>query len=103
MAYFEDLARCGYFEHSSPTEKLKAVGWLGRGHAYRQREGELSDECFRKLLELLKAPWEPGEFLGWHDCEFCVPEIQVAEKKKAGGFFSSIRNAFRPEPRPDTD
>jgi hypothetical protein len=100
MAYFADLANCGYFEHSCSAEKLKAVGWLAPGHAYPQRQTGLSDELFRKLLLLLIDPWEPGCFLGTHDCEFCVPKIQIPAKEKPRGLFSSIRTAFKPEPQP---
>ena len=101
MAYFVDLACCDYFRHIFSTEKLKAVGWLAQGYAYPQRQTGLPDERFRKLLLLLKNPWEPGCFMGCHDCEFCVPESQVPGKEKGGGLFSSIRNAFGPEPLPE--
>jgi hypothetical protein len=85
------LAPCDY--HSGcPAEKLKAVGWLAREYAYPVRQAELSDEHFRKLLQLLTDPWEPASFLGRHDCDLCIPG-------KGDVRDSSLRNV-QPTPRP---
>ena len=54
------------------AEKFKAVGWIARGHPFKERQTDLSESNFRKLLQLLKRPWEPGCFAGYHECEFCV-------------------------------
>ena len=98
MAYIEDLAPC-YYVQSAPnrTDKIKAVGWLGRGHAFNVRKTELSEMHFRKLLQLLQHPWQPGCFLGWHDCEFCEAKDWKAPLRT--GLFSSLRNLFKPPAR----
>jgi hypothetical protein len=70
MTHFEDLSSCTY-GFASDTEKLKAVGWLAWGHPYTERQTDLSEAHFHQLLRLLVNPWEPGHFMGAHECEFC--------------------------------
>jgi len=48
---------------------LVAIGWLETGHKYSQ--GEVSEEFYRRLLELLKHPWMPCALLGMHGCDLC--------------------------------
>ena len=72
MPYFEDLSPWTCFEPFLTAEKLRAVGWLAWGHPFKQRQTDLSESHFRKLLQLLKHPWEPLEAAGDHECEFCV-------------------------------
>lgn len=71
--YIEDLSPCTYFGFyfRNGVEKVKAVGWLAWGHAYTERESELSETYFCQLLRLLQHPWEPGHFMGAHECVFC--------------------------------
>jgi len=72
MTYFKDLSPCTYFgSFITSAEKLKAVGWLAWGHPYKERQTELSEAQFHQLLRLLQDPWEPGHFMGVHECEFC--------------------------------
>src|SRR5215469_3675736 len=79
--YFLDLSPCNYFRGIySNTEKLKAVGWLGWGHPYPERHAELPEDNFRQLLRLLRQPWEPGHFMGAHDCEFCFGAEDYARR-----------------------
>src|SRR5436305_484224 len=63
-------------------EKLKAVGWLAWGHPYKRRKAKLPEQRFGQLLRLLQEPWEPGHFMGSHECEFCPEEpLQVSSEK----------------------
>lgn len=74
--YFEDLSPCLYFgEHfiGATPEKMKAVGWLAKGRPYPTRQKEMPEVAFRQLLRLLEHPWEPGHFMGYHECRFCPP------------------------------
>ena len=68
MAHFADLTPCDYFtpQHDG---KLLAVGWLARMRRYSR--AEVSADVITRLHELLVSPWQPGAFLGWHDCPFC--------------------------------
>ena len=76
MTYFEDLSPCTYFgPFHAGAEKLKAVGWLASGHPFKERQNDLSESHFRKLLQLLRHPWEPGKFAGSYECEFCVKDV----------------------------
>src|SRR5215475_4192839 len=68
MPYFEDLSVCTFFG----VKKFKAVGWLASGQPFKERQTDLSEAHFRKLLQLLKRPWEPLSCAGYHTCEFCV-------------------------------
>jgi hypothetical protein len=73
--FIEDLSPCMYVASSlAEGEKLKAVGWLGWGHAYKQRQLQLPETPFGRLLRLLVDPWEPICFMGRHECEFCPEE-----------------------------
>lgn len=66
MAVFEDLGPIDYF---GPFGVLRAVGWLGGGSRFST--GDTAEEDFDKLCSLLVKPWQPGGFLGWHDCDLC--------------------------------
>ena len=69
MAWYEDLARCDYFDRRHKGAALLATGWLGRGHAFET--GSVDAEDFDRLVDLLVQPWQPCFFLGYHDCELC--------------------------------
>src|SRR5437016_10814737 len=81
--FFEDLSPCMYVASSlAEGEKLKAVGWLAWGHPYKRRKAKLPEQRFGQLLRLLQEPWEPGHFMGSHECEFCPEEpLQVSSEK----------------------
>jgi hypothetical protein len=75
--FLEDLSPCSYFsEFCGPDEKLKAVGWLGSGHAYTRRRTRTPEPRFRQLVRLVQSPWEPCHDMGYHDCEFCPEEMR---------------------------
>jgi hypothetical protein len=71
MAWFEDLAPCDYFGHECAS-CLRAVGWLERGR--RVVTGPVAVEVYARLVELLKEPWQPGMFIGFHRCDLCLYE-----------------------------
>jgi hypothetical protein len=71
MAWYEDLAPCSYFGDAA-TPSLKAVGWLERGQHFEI--GTVDREVYERLVQLLRQPWGPGVFVGFHDCEFCQYE-----------------------------
>jgi len=68
MAWFEDLSPCGYFGEEHAAD-LRAVGWLSHEHSYPT--GDVSREFFETLCELLRRPWSPFHFMGFHMCELC--------------------------------
>jgi hypothetical protein len=68
MAWFEDLSPCDYFGEEYAAD-LRAVGWLSRGHPYQT--GSVPRALFDKLCQLLRQPWTPVSFMGYHECEFC--------------------------------
>jgi hypothetical protein len=72
MAWYADLTPCTYFDGEQPHgAKLLAVGWLEHGHAYQH--GMVDSAVINKLVALFRNSWEPGMFLGWHDCDLCQP------------------------------
>ena len=68
MAWYEDLSPCDYFGEEYAAD-LRAVGWLSREHPYPT--GDVAREFFEALCELLRRPWNPITFMGYHECEFC--------------------------------
>ena len=64
--WFEDLTPLTYIPVDA---KLIAVGWLDREHAYPS--GDVDRAVYTALVEMLKNPWQPGAFGGWHDCNLC--------------------------------
>jgi hypothetical protein len=67
MTYSPDLSRCDYF---GPIDlPLVAIGWLENGRPVPT--GEVPEQVFEQLRELLRDPWGPA-FAGWHDCDLCV-------------------------------
>jgi hypothetical protein len=68
MAHYADLTPCDYFTPHHEG-KLLAVGWLARRRTYSR--GEVSTDVVARIHQLLVNPWDPGGFLGWHDCDFC--------------------------------
>jgi hypothetical protein len=71
MGWYEDLAPCSYFGDTA-TPTLKAVGWLERERHFEI--GTVDREVYDRLVQLLREPWSPGVFMGFHDCEFCQYE-----------------------------
>jgi len=69
MAWYADLAPCDYFRPEDP-EKLRAVGWLTRGHEYSV--GPVALGVFERLIALIVDPWSPVRFRGRHKCELCT-------------------------------
>jgi hypothetical protein len=67
MTYYPDLSPCDYFPPSQAI--LLAVGWLENGRPVPT--GEVPEQVFDQLLELLREPWGPT-FFGWHECDLCV-------------------------------
>jgi hypothetical protein len=68
MTWYADLGPIDYFrEDSAPS--LRAVGWLGHGHPFPL--GPVSPAFFERLGVLLLDPWDPHQFRGFHDCDFC--------------------------------
>jgi hypothetical protein len=82
MAHYVDLSHCSYFPGLA-VERLLSVGWLEVGFDFRR--GDPGEAVYSRLKELLKEPWEPGQFMGGHNCQFC----------RYDGFYS-YRNLFIP-------
>jgi hypothetical protein len=76
MTWFADLSEWTYMGFTLP--QLRAVGWLSRDHAYPT--GDVPTETFHSLCRLLRKPWAPWAFGGFHNCEFC---------RYTGGFFET--------------
>jgi hypothetical protein len=68
MTYYPDLSACDYF--GSTDVPLVAIGWLENGRPVPT--GEVPEQVFEELRELLREPWAPVVFAGWHDCDLCV-------------------------------
>jgi hypothetical protein len=71
MAWYEDLAPCDYFG-AERAPQLRAVGWLERGRPFPT--GTVAAEVYARLVELVKEPWQPGIFMGFHRCDLCMYE-----------------------------
>jgi hypothetical protein len=82
MAHYDDLAPCDYFGKLA-TGRLLAVGWLEA--AFPFASGDPGEGVYVRLKEFLKEPWQPGFFMGGHECQFC----------RYDGFFS-VSNVFVP-------
>jgi hypothetical protein len=67
MTWFADLSSCNYF--CSDDSHFLAVGWLTRDKPFPT--GEVSEEVFEKLCQLLVNPWNPAYPMGLHLCELC--------------------------------
>lgn len=46
-----------------------AMGWLGPQSVFPT--GPVAPAFFGTLMELLREPWQPAVFAGYHDCELC--------------------------------
>ena len=68
MATFPDLDPLPYFGKEF-ADSLRAIGWLGRDQPFRT--GTTSPAVFLGLQELLKNPFQPVHFMGFHTCEIC--------------------------------
>jgi hypothetical protein len=71
MAWYEDLALCDYFG-SECAPCLRVVGWLEQGRPFAT--GRVQPDVYARLIELLKEPWQPGMFAGFHRCDLCLYE-----------------------------
>lgn len=68
MAWYADLGPIDYFPVEDST-CLRAVGWLEPEHPFPT--GETSRDDFRRICELLVAPWQPLVGGGSHPCRLC--------------------------------
>ncbi|MBX2802183.1 MAG: hypothetical protein KTR31_31165 [Myxococcales bacterium] len=93
MTWFEDLSPCDYHRH--PALAPLAVGWLEADHPFET--GDVDARTVQQLFELLRDPWQPSLFLGWHDCSMCGGEgpshVELAGEQVAIG----TRNLFVPD------
>lgn len=60
------MAPCDFFGF---WPGLVAVGWLEAQHPFAT--GVVEDWVVRKLAKLLRQPYQPVSFMGWHDCSLC--------------------------------
>ena len=60
--WYEDLT-------SESNPRLRMVGWLEMGHTFSQ--GAVDEIVFRKLVELLRDPWQPVVAGGFYSCTLC--------------------------------
>ena len=82
--WYPDLEFCDFIP--AKTARVLAVGWLDSRHSFPT--GPVDDLVVAKLRALLETPWQPGIFLGWHDCEFCPSGVVPA---------TGVRNVFVPK------
>lgn len=66
MPYHEDLS---IWPGPPSNENLLAVGFLAEGKSYSK--GDVSEEFFARLVELLVDPWQPSASAGRQPCGFC--------------------------------
>jgi len=90
MTYYPDPSACDYF--GSIDVPLVAIGWLENGRPVPT--GEVPEQVFEQLRELLRDPWGPVPF-GWHDCDLCVYRYG---RSKLGTFRNTMgsKNVFVP-------
>ena len=69
MALFEDLSPCDYFG-AEFAGSVAAVGWLQADRPFPTGRVDLA--VYQRLVELLKEPWQPGVFMGMHECDLCL-------------------------------
>lgn len=65
MSFYPDLS----IWTDLPGVALRAVGWLDPAHEHAT--GEVSEEVFGKLVELLVDPWQPLASARWFPCPWC--------------------------------
>ncbi len=65
--WYPDLVPCGYWRRSDGEfiETL-AIGWLEAGRDYAR--GSVPAEVTERLKDYAKKCWQPGYFLGFHEC-----------------------------------
>ncbi len=68
MAEYADLTPCDYITPNHDS-KLIAVGWLARGVDYSK--GDVPQDLFARIHQMLVAPWQPFIAMGAHACDFC--------------------------------
>jgi hypothetical protein len=71
MTWYADESPCDYFVAFGPdgTASLRAIGWLERGQPFGV--GSVNREVYDRLKHLLADPWQPGVFMGPHECDLC--------------------------------
>jgi hypothetical protein len=74
MAYLEDLSEYTYARSEAYRPVTKAVGWLGRGHAFEIAPP--SEELLDLLWQYCKVGVE--QMRGYHRCEFCLSAESAA-------------------------
>ena len=85
MTWFADLSPCTYFRE--PAEmKLTAVGWLSEENEFTI--GPVEPSVIQHLQWLLKAPFSPWMYLGYHLCELCsaARSTSRSERLRRGRF-----------------
>lgn len=95
MAWYPDLAPCGYFGTSEP-DRLLAVGWLASGRAFPR--GQVAPDVLAKIERLAEHAFCIFVFRGAHECELCEPEVirQRVEPHGAREQWISHLNIFVP-------
>ena len=68
MTWYKDLSPIKFLGSENPPP-LRAVGWLAKDHPFPV--GETERKTYDRLCELLKHPFQPFCYLGYHNCELC--------------------------------
>ena len=68
MSQFNDLAPLDYFGQGAASV-LVAIGWLDQVVPFTL--GAIDPKVLERLSILLENPFEPGQCLGFHQCDIC--------------------------------
>lgn len=94
MTWFADLSECTYFGQRC-ANNLRAVGWLECGKPFA--EGPVDDIFWKRLSDLLRDPWQPVVFAGFHVCDFCFEDQAFRSRYRSiPRYATSHRNLFIP-------
>ena len=80
MSYFEDLTPYSYLDE--PSEKVLNVGWLNKEHPF---ELGLVPHHLVERLRMLAARHSVNQTRGFHECEFCTSDSDVATPTACSG------------------
>lgn len=93
--WYPDLCTCGYWR-SSDGEFIEtiAVAWLEDQHEFNT--GTVPAEVTERLKDYAKQSWQPGYFLGFHECS--LPATKTARTRTIYEL-----DGHREVPVPDSD
>lgn len=82
MAWYADLEPCDYWYFGSHLRlEVTSVGWLEGDQPFTQ--GPVAPEVTERLNGYAHKSWQPGYFLGFHECSLPATETQAINENCA--------------------